>query len=384
MDDFNVANLSEAKNEYSIRLVNLLTPVIMQGIKSIFVEAKKLCVENNEESKYLMTFQNFLARVPKWNSSIIESETQRIIKESKCSYIEDLITCVHIAQLKILTSIRVGQKQKKIDIDIPRLDSFIHRIYIAVARKIFSNVYLFEEMIPPLNYQKNMRECDTIIKECVLDTIRESMPIEHILRSYMGPTVEEDVEEEIIETKEIDTSDASENVVDNESANVIENDNNTQHQDIIDDSQDNQPQESQPENTNKTVQLNGTQEQPGLQVEIIDKPIPENNQEEIQKQQIEPLQSIRFKDMDAVLDMGSNTESNINAPKDIQTLEHISEMRNIERKQQELDDDEDDDMDRITIHTDTDINLGDMDVHHVDNSIKVNEAPLLTDIEVLT
>ena len=117
MDDYNVSMLSEAKNEYSIRLLNILAPLTIEGIKSILKEAWDLCVANDEEKKYLMTFQNFLSRVPKWNQSIIDEETKRIIEQSGCNYIEDLITCVHITQLKILTSIRVGTKKKKIDLD---------------------------------------------------------------------------------------------------------------------------------------------------------------------------------------------------------------------------------------------------------------------------
>ena len=81
MDDYNVNVLSEAKNEYSSRLVTILTPLMIEGIKSIFDEAYTLCLDNEENEKYLMTFQNFLSRVPKWNSTIIEEETQRIIKE---------------------------------------------------------------------------------------------------------------------------------------------------------------------------------------------------------------------------------------------------------------------------------------------------------------
>ena len=114
MDDYNVNVLSEAKNEYSSRLVRTLTPLLIQGIKSIFNEAVSLCKDNDENEKYLMTFQNFLSRVPKWNDNIVTEETKRIIDESKCPYLEDLLTCVHITQLKILTSIRVSQKQKKI------------------------------------------------------------------------------------------------------------------------------------------------------------------------------------------------------------------------------------------------------------------------------
>ena len=203
MDDYNVSVLSEAKNEYSLRLVGILTPLLLEGIKSILREAWQLCLENDEEVKYLMTFQNFLSRVTKWNQTIIEEETARILAKSGCSYLEDLLTCVHITQLKILTSIRVSQKQKKIELDIPKLSEFIHKAYIKCARKFYSNVYLFEQKIPPLQYQKNMRECETICKDCILDVIRDNMPVEHILRSYMDESVEEEViEEDVPKTKE--------------------------------------------------------------------------------------------------------------------------------------------------------------------------------------
>ena len=143
MDDFNVSSLHESRNEWASRLVTILTPAIIDGYKSIFEEAVKLCRENGEMDKYLMTFQNFISRIPKWNSTIIETEKNRICEKSGCIYLEDLITCVHIIQLKILTTMRVGQKQKKIDINIPKLDDFIHKCYVQVARKVYKNVYLF-------------------------------------------------------------------------------------------------------------------------------------------------------------------------------------------------------------------------------------------------
>ena len=64
MDDYNVNCLSEAKNEYCARLLNTLTPLLVQGLKSVYDEAVKLCNENEEYEKYLMTFQNFLTRIP--------------------------------------------------------------------------------------------------------------------------------------------------------------------------------------------------------------------------------------------------------------------------------------------------------------------------------
>jgi len=153
-------------------------------------------VENEEPKKYLMTFQNLLSRIHKWNNAIIEEERKRIIEKSGCNYLEDLITCVHIIQLKVMTCIRVGNKQKKIDITIPRLDDFLHKVYIHVARKVYSNVYLFEKNIPPLQQQKHHRELESIVQECIMTAIRESIPTEAIIRSYLDETMEQ--EEEVI------------------------------------------------------------------------------------------------------------------------------------------------------------------------------------------
>lgn len=193
MDDYNPATLSEARNEYSIRLINILSPLVIEGLKSIYQEAWELCLSNDEKDKYLMTFQNFLTRVPKWNQDIIEGETKRVLSKSGCTYLEDLLACVHITQLKILTSIRVATKQKKIDIAVPKLADFIHKVYIACARKLYSSIYLFETGVEPLQRQKNMREAETICRECILNVIRDNMPVEEILRAYMDETVEEEV-----------------------------------------------------------------------------------------------------------------------------------------------------------------------------------------------
>ena len=62
----------------------------------ILEESIKLCKENNEHDKYLMTFQNLVSRIPKWNTQIIETERKRICEKSGCMYLEELITCVHI------------------------------------------------------------------------------------------------------------------------------------------------------------------------------------------------------------------------------------------------------------------------------------------------
>ena len=207
MDDFNINSLQESRNEWCARLINILTPLVTEGFRSIFDEAWKLCLDNDETEKYLMTYQNFLSRIPKWNVNIVEEEMNRIVDKSNCGYLNDLITCVHIIQLKSLTCMRVGNAQKKVDINIPSLSEFIHKVYINCARKLYTNVYLFEKNITPLQIQKHNRELEIIIRECMLNTIRDNIPVEEILKVYLDESIEEDLDveerEEIISTEPI-------------------------------------------------------------------------------------------------------------------------------------------------------------------------------------
>jgi|TARA_A200000113_G_C8818627_1_gene339670 hypothetical protein len=199
MDDFTLSNLYESKNEWSARLVSILTPLVKDGFNSIYNEAFKLCKDNKEDDKYLMTLQNLISRIPKWNNSMLEAEFNRIVEQSNCTYLNDLLSCVHVIQLKILTCVRAGKEQKKIDIDIPKFTTFLHNVYINAARKIYSNIYLYENNVPPLQKQKHNRELEMFIQEAIINTIRDNMPIEELLKAYIDEHVEEDIEEEISE-----------------------------------------------------------------------------------------------------------------------------------------------------------------------------------------
>lgn len=208
MDDFVRTNLNEARNEWCSRLVNIMCPLVMEGIRSIFAESWKMSIDNKEAEKYLMTFQNFLCRIPKWNQTTIEDERKRIIEKSGCNYLEDLITCVHIIQLKILTCVRVGHRQKKIDISIPKLDDFVHKVYINTASKVYRNAYIFDKYASALQQQRHAREFEIIVEECILKTIRESIPTEAIVRAYLDES-EEFEEEVIVENAPTEDADAT-------------------------------------------------------------------------------------------------------------------------------------------------------------------------------
>lgn len=313
-------NLQSSRNDFCSRLINILTPHIHSGLKSIFDEAWRICIENGETTKYLMTFQNFLLRVPKWNTSIIEKETQRISEQSGCGHIEELITCVHIIHLKTLTCVRAGSKQKKIDIAIPKLSEFIHKVYINVARRVYSNVYLFEKTKQHLQIQKNNYQLEGLIKECILNTIRESIPIEHLLKVYIEDQfIEEDTE--VIDTEEIIAQDP-----------VIEEE---------------EEEQQQAEEEQQRADADAKEDQQG-------------GGDGVKKQ------TITFDDIDRVRIMNDveSTEELVNAPKTLERLEEISMKSFAKRKEEQdsYDDDDEDGDDNDALHIGEPVSLGDLDI----------------------
>jgi hypothetical protein len=197
MDDSTSNLLPESKNEWSILLMNYVTPHIMDGFRSIFNESVQLCEKNEEPEKYLMTFQNLLTRIPKWNQQTIDMEKERIVKLCNCAYLEDLVVCVHIIQMKILSCVRVGSETKKLNIDIPDFGLFIHQVYTNVARKLYSSIYLFELEVSGLEKQKRTREFELLVQICIMNTIRDRIPVEALLRQYIDESTEYIVKEEV-------------------------------------------------------------------------------------------------------------------------------------------------------------------------------------------
>lgn len=334
MDDFTISNLHSSRDEWCARLVSILTPLVIEGIRSIFNEAWKMATENDEATKYLMTFQNLLCRVPKWNAAIIEEERQRIIERSACGYLEDLITCVHIIQLKTLTCVRVGNKQKKIDVSIPKLDAFLHKVYIHVARKVYSNVYLFEKNISPLLVQKNNREMELIVQECILTAIRESIPTEAIIRAYLDESIEQE-EEVIIEPVQSEPSEPVD-----------------------------------PEEVKEPFVM-PEEEKPPEQVPAI------SNVDN------EPVTTrLTFNDIDSAMGV-DNTEEKIVAPKDIDRLEQISAERALQRR---LEEEEEDDSEKIKILDSSPVDLLDLGITDLDGNTvatKPAEEEITLDFEEL-
>ena len=197
--------------------------------------------------------------------------------------------------------------------------------------------YLFEKNISPLQIQKHRRELEMIIREEALNTIRENVPVEQILKVYLDESMEDDIEveekEEIISTEPI--IEEEEKKIDNDDV-----------------SNDEKKEESVPK----------------MELEI--KPLVHEEH---------TSDSIRFKDVDEAISV-DNVISEIVAPKTEERLEQISNKRNEARKLEEMEDDDEDD----TIKIGGKISLSELDVHDLDKPKTLNKIPIeLEEIEIL-
>ena len=182
--------LVETKNEYTTHLINILTPLIFEGLQSIYKEAQQISSSND----ILKIFQSFLKRIPKWNQTLIDKETNRIINSSQSyEWLNDLIKATLKANLVVLMYNPTTKSQHKIQSsyyqDIKTSD-FIHRVYIECAREIWNNPYLMYHNYPPIEIKRNQRDCMTIIKDCIKEALRKLLPVKHILQIYLGEDME--------------------------------------------------------------------------------------------------------------------------------------------------------------------------------------------------
>ena len=201
MEEGNVTVLVDAKEEYTKQLISILKPCIYQGIKSIYMDAKDICNQDNTPDNVLMVFQDLLSRIPKWSQDIINKEFERITNVSKCDYIDDLLKVVYVSHIKILTIVHSAQRNKKISLKVPSGSHFIHLCYIECAREFWKDPYYFSDRVTKYEHQKNMRDSESMIAECVMETIRKQLPVRHILKEFLNEP-DEDIEEEDEDIKE--------------------------------------------------------------------------------------------------------------------------------------------------------------------------------------
>jgi len=238
----NIGVIVEAKNEYTEQLKSIVTPLVIQGVNSIYQDALKV----SEGKNVIMTFQQFLKDVTTWNQTILQEEAKRIKK--KCPYIMDIVTAIFVSSVKILASIRLKGNNDNIKVKIPSCELFIHSVYIESAQQIFYDPMLFYHKTNNFNQvQKNKRYVKEIIENAVEESIRKMMPFDHILEEYLKNALDDNAE----------YTDSDESEEESEDGDILNNEK------IID-----EPEE-EPENENETTK--------NLHIDGLNSYVKENN-----------------------------------------------------------------------------------------------------------
>lgn len=180
--------LVEAKNDYTKQLKDILVGPIYQGFLTIYKDAKTKCEKNKTTDQRLRKFQDYVSRIPKWTKDELVTECQRIIKLSKCDWIDYLITAVFVTHAKIRAAVKDDNTAyNNVMLNVPKLNLFLHNCYIECARKMWKNAYLFDDInITDSEYQRNIRDIETLIQEAIDINIRQSLPVKDLLREYLG------------------------------------------------------------------------------------------------------------------------------------------------------------------------------------------------------
>ena len=181
----NVATYSEARSEYTKQLATFIVPALVGWFQTLWQRN----AANRQQCMAL--FQSECEEVARWNTDRVHDEVRVLIERTGCDYMEELMTAVFIAHTKVLTAVRLSQKQKKLSITVPKLDHFIHRVFREAARNFWKTPFLFTAEGSVVERQKNVLQIEALANEAIATAVRSLLPVKQILKDYLEDDTEE-------------------------------------------------------------------------------------------------------------------------------------------------------------------------------------------------
>lgn len=189
----------DAKTIYTDYLLNILTPILYYGIKTIYDEAKDMEQQIKETARIspdvknpgvLQLFQLYLSGLDQWTDSMMEQEANRIRSTSGCADIfDDLVRAViksHIIVLTYTASEKTCKIVKERLYEKVQIKSFIHCCYLECAKIFFDHPTLFFHEFPSIELKENERKIYQLIKIGIKTGIKRVLPMKQILETYLG------------------------------------------------------------------------------------------------------------------------------------------------------------------------------------------------------
>lgn len=167
------ALLLDAKAEYRLQMEEILTPSITQTICDLWSSS----VQEGGSRDAIIVFQKALRDIPGWNATTISNKTREITYIYP--YFEDLIAACIIAQLKIMSSIKLSQDKPTVQLKLPATDTFLHEVYSQTAKRIYENPFI---MTTDTTIESALTP---IVSDSIERTIRNLIPFKDILLAYL-------------------------------------------------------------------------------------------------------------------------------------------------------------------------------------------------------
>ena len=200
MDNLNV--LVEAKREYLEQLSILICPVMIDVFDDMYQEAHKL----SKGRQHLIMFQKLLKDVPEWNETMSKQHTDNIA--DRCSWFKDLVAAVFVSSVKILSAVRLSKDSKKMSVKLPSNEIFIHTCYKNAAKDLYRDPYIFSETQSEHTRNDKLYERFSV---CVESSVKELIPVQQILQTYMSADADEYVDSEEPNLQDEDIGEYDEN-----------------------------------------------------------------------------------------------------------------------------------------------------------------------------
>lgn len=175
MENLNV--LVEAKKEYTGQLCMIMCPQIIESFDNLYnlasVEAKR--------GEIISQFQKRLKDVKEWSDVMIKKHVDGLTQ--RCGWFRDLLAAVFVSHVKILSAVRLKAENKKISLSLPTNSEFVGLCYENCARYVYLHPEVYHEAS---NEIIRDRELTTRFCECIEETIRQQIPIQKILQTYIS------------------------------------------------------------------------------------------------------------------------------------------------------------------------------------------------------
>ena len=206
MDNLNV--LVEAKKEYLGQLCLIMVPAMIETFENLYNES----VSMSKGKKVLIQFQKLLKDVPNWSDTMSKQHADNIT--NRCAWFGDLLAAVFVACTKILSSVRLKSDGQRISLKLPTNEVFIQTCYNTCAKDLYKDPYVYHEEQSEYVRDETLR---TRFTQCIEVSVKELIPVQQILQTYMTNT---DPEKNIDLSDPTDTEDPE--VYDEEPVPVME------------------------------------------------------------------------------------------------------------------------------------------------------------------